>query len=182
MTTPTVSTSNLRIFQPSTDCDFILISIFSTIASEAAVDNSYLSQTLPNESAINLTVYDINPEDVYSTHDIISQIKAAFIYHLKKNTAKCSTILTQLFEKPEGVNEFDKIIVKIAQDLAEDIPASDPRWEERMTANKHALGSSASMQIIQQLKEKNRAFGHFIDFLHATNLWEKVSVWREDIQ
>lgn len=120
----------------------------------------------------------MNPEDVYNTHDIISQLKAAFIYHLKKNTAKCSAILTQIFEEPDAVavNEFDKIIVKIAQDLAEDIPASDPRWEERITANKHALGSSASMQIIQQLKEKNRAFGHFIDFLHATNLWEKVRV------
>lgn len=135
-----------------------------------------MSPALPNESTINLTVYDINPEDVYNTNDIVSQIKAAFIYHLKKNTAKCSSILAQLFDTPEAfaVNEFDKIIVKIAQDLAEDIPASDPRWEERITANKHALGSSASMQIIQQLKEKNRAFGHFIDFLHATNLWEKV--------
>lgn len=117
---------------------------------------------------------------MYNTNDIISQIKAAFIYHLKKNTTKCSEILTQLFENPDAiaVNEFDKIIVKIAQDLAEDIPASDPRWEERITANKHALGSSASMQIIQQLKEKNRALGHFIDFLHATNLWEKVRVRR----
>lgn len=129
---------------------------------------------MPNETAVNLTVYDINPEDVYDTHDIISQIKAAFIYHLKKNKPKCSTILMQLFEEPIAVNEFDKIIVKIAQDLAEDIPAADPRWEERITTNKHALGSSASMQIIQQLKEKNRAFGHFVDFLHATNLWEKV--------
>lgn len=136
-----------------------------------------MSQTQPNETAANLTVYDINPEDVYNTHDIISQIKAAFIYHLKKNTAKSTAILTQLFDEPDevAVNEFDKIIIKIAQDLAEDIPAADPRWEDRMTANKHALGSSASMQIIQQLKEKNRALGHFIDFLHATNLWEKVS-------
>lgn len=126
--------------------------------------------------ATNLTIYDINPEDVFNLHDSISQIKAAFIYHLKKNSTKCSSIINQLFASATSfaANEFDNIIVKIAKDLAEDIPAADPRWEEQMSSNKCALGSSTSLQIIQQLKEKSRAFTHFIDFLQATSLWEKV--------
>lgn len=111
---------------------------------------------------------------MYNANDVISQIKAAFIYHLKKNAGKCMTILTQLLEDSTVANELDNVIFKIAKDLADDIPAADPRWEEEISANKCALGSSASMQIIQQLKEKSRAFSHFIDFLHATNLWEQV--------
>lgn len=70
------------------------------------------------------------------------------------------------------------MVITIAEDLAEDIPASDPRWEqlfEESTAHKHALGSSSSLQIITQLKEKNLALRHFVEFLHATGLWDKVS-------
>lgn len=134
------------------------------------------SQTIHNETATNLTIYDINPEDVYNLHDSISQIKAAFIYHLKKNTTKCLGIINQLFANSSTfTNEFDNIIMKIAKDLAEDIPAADPRWEEQLSS-KCALGSSTSLQIIQQLKEKSRAFTYFIDFLQATSLWEKVRI------
>lgn len=75
-----------------------------------------------------------------------------------------------------AVNDFDNIVVKIAKDLAEDIPAADPRWED-ISNSKYALGSSTSMQIIQQLREKHRAFGHFIEFLQATGLWQKVSIF-----
>lgn len=134
------------------------------------------NQSMHNETGINLTIYDVNPEDVYNLHDSISQIKAAFIYHLKKNPTKCSSIINQLFASRAAfpANEFDNIIIKIAKDLAEDIPAADPRWEEQISSNKCALGSSTSLQIIQQLKEKSRAFTHFIDFLQATSLWEKV--------
>lgn len=69
-------------------------------------------------------------------------------------------------------------MITIAEDLADDIPAADPRWEEMhneaAASAKHALGSSSSLQIITQLKEKNVALKHFVDFLHSTGLWEKV--------
>lgn len=137
------------------------------------------SQTFHNETATNLTIYDVNPDEISNMHDSISQIKAAFIYHLKKNTSKCSAIINQLFANSSSfaANEFDSIIVKIAKDLAEDVPAADPRWEEQLSQSKCALGSSTSLQIIQQLKEKSRAFMHFIDFLQATSLWEKVRAY-----
>lgn len=133
------------------------------------------NQSIYNDTATNLTVYDIDPDDPgYEPTDCISQIKAAFIYHLKKNNSKASDILSSIFKSIGSVSEFDNMIVKIAKDLAEDKPAADPRWEEQLVKNRYALGSSTSMQIIQQLKEKNRAFCHFIDFLHALSLWEKV--------
>lgn len=142
------------------------------------------SHSMHNETATNLTIYDVNPEDVFNLHDSISQIKAAFIYHVKKNTTKCSSIINQLFSNTSSyaANEFDNIIIKIAKDLAEDIPAADPRWEEQISSNKCALGSSTSLQIIQQLREKSRAFTYFIDFLRATSLWEKVRYHQNNLQ
>lgn len=115
---------------------------------------------------------------MYNVNDVVSKIKAAFIYHLKKQPQKCAAVLNELFddEQLNAAHELDNTITKIAKDLAEDIPAADPRWEELATGDNCALGSSASMQIIQQLKEKNRAFNHFVEFLHATDLWDRVSM------
>lgn len=142
-------------------------------------DLNQTGQHQNENAAFNLTIYDVNPDEVYNDSDIISQIKAAFIYHLKKNTVKSTDILNEVLKDPNSYasNELDSLIVKIATDLAEDIPAADPRWEEQIALNKCALGSSASMQIIQQLKEKSRAFIHFVEFLHASTLWNRVSVY-----
>lgn len=169
--------SRVNGFISISSSDFGNIDCFNSSVVSDMSDFQMTSQ-IQNETATNLTLYDINPEDVYNTHDNISQIKAAFIYHLKKNTNKCSNIINQLFSNASSLaaDEFDTIIIKIAKDLAEDIPAADPRWEEQIMSNKCALGSSTSMQIIQQLKEKRRAFMHFVDFLQATQLWDKVRI------
>uniref|UniRef100_A0A182SCL6 Uncharacterized protein n=1 Tax=Anopheles maculatus TaxID=74869 RepID=A0A182SCL6_9DIPT len=69
--------------------------------------------------------------------------------------------------------ELDRTVLNIAIDLAQDTPAADPRWE---VTKKHALGSSTSMQIIQQLREKNIAYTQFIEFLRSRNLWDRLNV------
>lgn len=135
-----------------------------------------------------LSMYDFNPEDIYDTTNAISQLKAAFIYHLKKNTTKCGEILRELQTSlnndagddndAETASEIDldSIIVVIARDLADDIPAADPRWEDQLNQSETAaLGSSNSMQIIQQLKDKNMAMKLFLDFLRTTELWQRLS-------
>lgn len=68
------------------------------------------------------------------------------------------------------------MVITIAEDLAEDIPAADPRWEHLWEDVNNSLGSSSSMQILTQLKEKNLALRHFVEFLHGTGLWDKVIV------
>lgn len=153
---------------------------YSTVTGDGH-DNSYLNQTLQgqNENAANnLTIYEVNPEDVYNVNDVVSKIKAAFIYHLKNQPQKCTAVLNELWEDENSgaAQELDNIITNIAKELVDDIPAADPRWEDQINPENYALGSSASMQIIQQLKEKNRAFNHFMEFLHASQLWNKVSV------
>lgn len=142
-------------------------------------DSYYHNQTLQNHNdnaATNLTIYEINPEDVYNENEFIGKIKMAFIYHLKKRPQKCMDVLNQLWEdeKSNFEQEVDNIVTKIAKDLADDVPAADPRWEDHIPSDNCPLGSSASMQIILQLNEKKRAFNHLIEFLHESQLWNKV--------
>ncbi|XP_017488987.1 PREDICTED: nuclear pore complex protein Nup133 isoform X2 [Rhagoletis zephyria] len=140
-----------------------------------------------NES--NLYMLDLDPDALYNEFkDEVSQLKAAFIYRLKHNNNMCNTILNDLLRNiSEGqtgskalpdANQLDRIVITIAEDLAEDLPAADPRWEQLWTegghSNKHALGSSSSLQILTQLKEKSLALRHFVEFLHNTGIWEKL--------
>lgn len=133
------------------------------------------SMSMQTDNVHGLSIYDLNPEEIYDT-DAVNQLKAAFIYHLKKNSMKCTEILKELVIMDSSSKDIDlnNIVVAIAVDLADDIPAADPRWENQFNTTKHGLGSSSSMQIIQQLKEKDLALNHFIDFLHSTDLWERV--------
>jgi nuclear pore complex protein Nup133 len=149
--------------------------VFSPQTTAAAMDaSSILAPTTTNVG--NLTMYDLDPEEIRErSKDSVSQFKAAFIYHLKRNSAMCQTILADLFkdESPKIDGKLDKIVMTIAQDLAEDVPAADPRWESERNET-ISLGSSTSMQILQQLREKNFCLVKFVEFLHGTGLWSRL--------
>lgn len=150
----------------------------SDVFGSHANEHSFLSASNANlDNPSNLSMYDLNPDDVYDKEEK-NQMKAAFIYHLKKNFEKTTEILSQLMDNRTSTTDINRIVVDIAKDLADDIPASDPRWEQ-MKLTKNALGSSFSMQIIQQLKEKKIAYNIFIDFLHSTDIWSKVFIQSE---
>ncbi|XP_067617960.1 nuclear pore complex protein Nup133 [Eurosta solidaginis] len=156
----------------------------STIGVDQSAD---LFNSQINES--NLYMFELDPDAMYNEFkDEVSQLKSAFIYRLKHNNNMCNTILNDLLRNmSEGqtgsttladANQLDRIVITIAEDLAEDLPAADPRWEQLWTegghSNKHALGSSSSLQILTQLKEKCLALRHFVEFLHSTGIWEKL--------
>ncbi|XP_011189128.2 nuclear pore complex protein Nup133 [Zeugodacus cucurbitae] len=156
--------------------------------SSLAIDQSALyNSSQINES--NLYMFDLDPDAMYNEFkDEVSQLKAAFIYRLKHNNNMSNTILNELLRNMSenqaastgsaDANQLDRIVITIAEDLAEDLPAADPRWEQLWTeaghSNKHALGSSSSLQILTQLKEKSLALRHFVEFLHNTGIWEKL--------
>lgn len=152
--------------------------VFSPTGNFGNTSVADMSIMSPNTTNVgNLTMFELDPEEIAETNkeDAVSQLKAAFIYHLKRNTHMCQEILKEMLLKNDGTqldSELDRIVLTIAQDLAEDIPAADPRWEQEANNQKHALGSSTSMQIVQQLREKSRAMNHFVDFLHASGLWK----------
>lgn len=154
--------------------DIFNSSVSSDVFSPITASDTSMNIFSPNTTNIgNLTMYDLDPEDIYeSSKDAVSQLKAAFIYFLKRNHTMCNGILKEL-QKTQTDSSFDRMVLTLATDLSEDVPAADPRWEVD-NLNRHALGSSSSLQIIQQLREKNSALNHFIEFLHVTELWTKL--------
>lgn len=156
----------------------VSVSNVSVMSEVQHVDaSSILSPQTTN--AGNLTLYELDPEEIREQNkDDVSQLKAAFIYHLKRNSAMCHTILNEMFKDvtPQTDSRLDRIVLTISQDLAEDIPAADPRWEMELMSRSSSvfLGSSTSMQILQQLREKNFCLIKFVEFLHGTGLWSRL--------
>lgn len=69
----------------------------------------------PNASMAfdNLTVYDLDPEEIYNeSSGALSQMKAAFIYYLKKNISTCNGILKELFPDDVVMVESDSLLDK----------------------------------------------------------------------
>lgn len=61
----------------------------------------------------NLTVYDLDPEELYNeSNDTVSQMKAAFIYYLKKNISTCNEILSEIFPDDVVMVESDSVLDK----------------------------------------------------------------------
>lgn len=70
---------------------------------------------------------------------------------------------------------LDRSVVATATEMVDDMPAGDPRWKPRPARPTHiALGSSSALQLLAQLQDKKRAFTLFLDFLRATNLWQRM--------
>lgn len=142
-------------------------------------ESSFSMQTNNYTTMHSLSMYEYDPVDITSiSNDIVNQIKAAFMYHLKRNSTACNEIVNSLIEQFWSVDQvdgkLDRAIMTISKDMAEDMPAADPRWQKVMGEETHPLGSSTSMQIVQQLKDKNIAFTHFVSFLQAVGLWGKL--------
>lgn len=128
----------------------------------------------------NLSVYNMDPMEIYNAFtDTKGQLKAAFIFHLKNQQSACQDIINELFpadvsRKPSVDNILDKVVVNTCMELLNDIPATDPRWSKDNSAG---LGSSYSMQIINQLEDKQRAFTLFLKFLKDSNLWDQLGAY-----
>ncbi|XP_055536307.1 nuclear pore complex protein Nup133 [Wyeomyia smithii] len=170
--TPSDFEPNSEVFNSSVSSD-----VFNPNVS--VNDTVFINQSIfapATTNAGNLIMYDLDPEEIGNIDkDSVSQLKAAFIYHIKRNNTASNDIINSILQNVEGKSldsELDHIVLKIAEDLAEDIPAADPRWE---VTSKHALGSSTSMQIVQQLREKNIALIQFLEFLHSSTLWDKLT-------
>ncbi|XP_063701326.1 nuclear pore complex protein Nup133 [Culicoides brevitarsis] len=133
-----------------------------------------------NQTMSNLSMYDYNPEEIMQSHDdVVHKLKAAFLYYVKRNTIESTKIIENLLDESENLQSLDYAIVAIAKEIATDTPAQDPRWKMIQPEDTFALGRSTSMQILTQLKDKSAAFKHFVDFLHATSIWERLATITE---
>ncbi|KAJ8724193.1 hypothetical protein PYW07_008173 [Mythimna separata] len=132
----------------------------------------------------NLSLYEIDPNEVSMvTTDACGKLKTAFLFHVRRDAAACRALLGELFPSArederdvDGV--LDRSVLRIATDMLDDIPAGDPRWKQRLggAATNICLGSSAALQVAAQLRDKQRAFSLFCDFLRAVGLWQRLGL------
>lgn len=88
--------------------------VFSPVTSAAADsslrEQSVLSTSMSNVNEQHLYMYELDPDSIYSEFkDDVSQLKAAFIYRLKRNTAMCNTILNELLRNNVEPNTAGKL-------------------------------------------------------------------------
>lgn len=63
-------------------------------------------QSILGESSTNLPMFQLDPDDVYSElNNEVGQLKAAFLYKLKRNNNMVNTIITDLMD---SINESDQ--------------------------------------------------------------------------
>lgn len=94
--------------------------VFSPMADTVLREQSIVSSSMSNINEQNLYMYELDPDSIYSEFkDEVSQLKAAFIYRLKRNTSMCNTILNELLRnvnEPQATGEttqLDKYDIKV---------------------------------------------------------------------
>ncbi|CAH0593984.1 unnamed protein product [Chrysodeixis includens] len=135
----------------------------------------------------NLSLYEIDPHEVSMvTTDACGKLKTAFLFHVRRDGVACRAIIDELFpaggerdarDERDVDSLLDRSVLRIATEMLDDIPAGDPRWKQRGGgATNISLGSSAALQVAAQLRDKQRAFSLFCDFLRATGLWQRLQL------
>lgn len=89
----------------------------------------------------------------------------------------CQDIIQSLFlsessSLPSIDTVLDKVVIKTCEELLNDVPARDPRWETR--DDQISLGSSYSMQVLSQLEDKQKALDLYLTFLRDVDLWNRL--------
>lgn len=89
----------------------------------------------------DISVLEQDLEELTTHQNMDARLKAAFLYHVSKNQAQCETLVKELFPRKEVPlsdvdSPLDVAVVKVSQDLIDDIPARDPRWMDMKTSSR----------------------------------------------
>ena len=147
-------------------------------AAAGNVTNSRLADSL------NLSVSAAGLEDLTMSESKGDQLKAAFLLFCKRNMSQSVSIVADLFPASDAAStaantvdsSLDRLVANMSQDLIEDFPASDPRWMESAEGGSSAssVGTSTSLLILHQLRDKQTAHDFYINFLKEVGLWDRV--------
>lgn len=140
------------------------------------VSGSLANASLSEIANGTLTMYSLGPEEIQSSfNNAKDQLKTAFLFNLRNQNSSCQEILQTFFSSDGNVIPgvdclLDKTVIQVCEELLDDIPAGDPRWTDNDSVG---IGSSYSMQILQQLEDKQRALNIYIKFLKENELWQR---------
>ena len=146
-------------------------------AAAGNVTNSRLADSL------NLSVSAAGLDDLTMSESKGDQLKAAFLLFCKRSMGQSVSIVAELFPASDGAtvaavvdSALDRLVANMSQDLIEDFPASDPRWMESAEggSSSSSVGTSTSLLILHQLRDKQTAHDFYINFLKEVGLWDRV--------
>ena len=153
-----------------------------SLAAATAASNSRLADSL------NLSVSAAGLEDLTMSESKGDQLKAAFLLFCKRNMGQSVAIVAELFPASAAAgasaavdSSLDRLVASMSQDLIEDFPASDPRWMESAegvaaaSSSLSSVGTSTSLLILHQLRDKQTAHDFYINFLKEVGLWDRLS-------
>ncbi|XP_072930222.1 nuclear pore complex protein Nup133 [Epargyreus clarus] len=124
----------------------------------------------------NLSLYEIDPHEVNAiSTDLCGKLKTAFLFHVRRSGAAAALLAAAFPPRAPGDVDapLDRAVRAVAAEMLDDAPAGDPRWKVRGGA---ALGGSCALSPAAQLRDKQRAFSLFLDFLRAHGLWRRLGL------
>jgi nuclear pore complex protein Nup133 len=97
---------NLCVTQANIKYKFLLSTGASGITA-GDLEHHISSVLSPNTTNVgNLTMYELDPEEIYvENKDSVNKLKAALIYHLKRNNTMCQSVLKELLTSATDLNK-----------------------------------------------------------------------------
>ncbi|XP_012939982.1 nuclear pore complex protein Nup133 [Aplysia californica] len=110
--------------------------------------------------------------------DVATKLKDVFIASIDGDQEQVASLVEELclVTRPQpGVegSELDHTVATVSRDLIDDYPSADPRWAE---ANREGSGGGASVIILQQLRDKQKAHDLFVQFLKTYGIWNQLGI------
>lgn len=113
-----------------------------------------------------IKMFNEEPGDEASTPtDLYSTVQSLFISHTQGKVQNILNLLSSL--ECTGI-EFGAVIMKIASELLDSYPPSDPRW---LAGN--AAFPPSSVLLLNQIRDKEKIFDEYLNFISVYDLLNK---------
>lgn len=131
--------------------------------------------------SLNLSVSQAGLDSLVVSESKGDKLKAAFLLFCKRDLAESVAVVQCLFPPDHtpaagGAGPadcpLDKLVTTMSCDLIDDFPASDPRWMQSVP--EASVGSTMSILILHQLRDKQTAHEFYVSFLKEVGLWQRV--------
>lgn len=123
----------------------------------------------------NLSLYELDPRELEPhAGDALGRLKTALLYHVRRDLPAVRRVLAAAFPEPGGDAALRDAVARLAEEMVDDAPAGDPRWEPAPPRAGPALGASGALRPGAQLADKRRALALLDALLTAAGLRQRL--------